>query len=221
MKKIIRRLVTYPQRRYIKRAFRNKTQSEVYKNYIKEKGYIFIHIPKCGGKSVAMAVYGNDKPGHYSASEYHYYDPRFYEESFKFSFIRDPISRFISAYKFLKHKEHQNYGDFYFSKKVVGCYKDINDFVLNWCSPRNILKKEHFIPQCYFLKNNDGLIDLDFLGRCENLAEDFEILRGLIEIDGTLNHINRSPGNSNEVLSDASLAKLKLLYLKDYEEFNF
>ena len=83
------------------------------------------------------------------------------------------------------------------------------------------MKKEHFIPQCYFLKNNDGHIDLDFIGRCENLAEDFEALKGLIDIDGSLNHINRSSGNRCDVLSDASFAKLKLLYLKDYEEFNF
>lgn len=85
--------------------FKRSSQNNVYKSFVHEKECIFVHIPKSAGKSIALAVYGSDKPGHYFLEDYRYFDGDSFKRYFKFAFVREPVSRFISAYNFLSKGE--------------------------------------------------------------------------------------------------------------------
>jgi len=62
---------------------------------------IFIHIPKNAGTTVCYALY-HRYIGHRAASWYRSADRQLFDSKFKFSIMRDPVDRFISAFYFLQ-----------------------------------------------------------------------------------------------------------------------
>ena len=72
-----------------------------------ERNLIFVHIPKNAGTSIikAMATEVENIFMDATIEEYkeHYKD--YWDKYKKFTVIRDPIDRFISAYKFARMKE--------------------------------------------------------------------------------------------------------------------
>ncbi|HSH75802.1 MAG TPA: sulfotransferase family 2 domain-containing protein, partial [Longimicrobiales bacterium] len=64
---------------------------------------IFVHIPKCAGFSVARSLFGNLAGGHLTVRKYQMiYRRREFSEYFKFTFVRNPWDRVVSAFFFLK-----------------------------------------------------------------------------------------------------------------------
>lgn len=219
MKKIYKSIVNYPTRRWISRLlFKIDHSRSVYRSYTYSSKCIFIHIPKSAGKSVAMAVYGCDKPGHYFAKDYFWCDQRAFNDFYKFCFVREPISRFISAYSFLSEGGTAD-GDLDFKLEVLDKYQDINEFVMSWMSEKNILMKEHFLPQVYFTHIN-GKNVMDFLGRYENIDEDYGILRGKLKFLPILPKLNKSKSVYSELQPEA-IERLKKLYRLDYEAYGY
>lgn len=210
---------SYPFRRRMSRYLflidRNRT---VYREYIYEKGVLFIHIPKSAGKSLALAVYGNDKPGHYFAEDYKWCDEVAFEKFFKFCFVRHPISRFISAYEFLNSGGTAQ-GDYEFKNRVLDKYSDINDFVENWVCSKNILKKEHFIPQCFYTHVNGESV-MDFVGRYESIDEDYKYIMGQVKGLPELPFVNKGE-RVGSILNDRSEAKLRQVYAEDFRIFGY
>ena len=68
-------------------------------------GYIYIHVPKCGGIAVSRRLTGFPV-GHKSISDYYRHEPLFAQKAFKFSLVRNPYHRFKSAYYY--HCEWRN-----------------------------------------------------------------------------------------------------------------
>ncbi len=67
------------------------------------RGCIFIHIPKCAGVSVCQSLFGNLGPGHLTLRQHQeVLDSRTFDSMFKFSFVRNPWDRLVSAFYFLK-----------------------------------------------------------------------------------------------------------------------
>jgi len=85
-----------------------------------------------------------------------------YESYYKFTFVRNPWSRAYSWYKNVMRDNSQRT-----SHKVEG-NPSLNEFL------RNHLGKGMLKPQTFWLKNFSGKIPMDFVGRFENLTEDFE-----------------------------------------------
>jgi len=69
-------------------------------NVYEEKKILFIHVPKSGGTSVAMAVYGKHV-AHIKAVDFKRMYPERFGEYFKFAVVRNPYDRLYSAYKFI------------------------------------------------------------------------------------------------------------------------
>ena len=66
-------------------------------------GCIFIHIPKCAGVSVSKALFGNLAGGHSRVVDYQLvFNSNEYSNYFKFTFVRNPWDRLVSAFFFLK-----------------------------------------------------------------------------------------------------------------------
>lgn len=86
-----------------------------------------------------------------------------YRSYFKFSFVRDPWDRAYSWYRnYVRDPEH----------KISGLNRDM-DFP-------TFLEKEAgngmLAPQIYWLKDANGKIPMDFIGRFENLQDDFSFI---------------------------------------------
>lgn len=104
--------------------------------------------------------------------------PRQYRKYFKFTVVRDPWSRAYSWYRnVLREEELMEYfipdGDDSFTV-----------FLRKWAG------KDYLSPQTTWLVNHQGNIDMDFIGRFENLAEDFaEVCERIGHPDISLPHI--------------------------------
>ena len=87
----------------IKLAISTKVLRDPFTDCDREKRCIFIHIPKTAGKSVRRALYATET-FHIPAFRYHACDPEAFEAYFKFSFVRNPWGRCLSAYEYLKKR---------------------------------------------------------------------------------------------------------------------
>jgi hypothetical protein len=183
---------------------------------------IFIHIPKTGGVSVAHSLFGNLAGGHRKISDYQLiYGKRDFHAFFKFTFVRNPWDRLLSSYLFLKRGGY-NRADAEWAEAHLADYETFEGFVKSWVSPETVLTHVHFIPQHLFVCDASGNLVVDFIGRFEQLAEDFEIVRRRLGILARLEHHNRSePRNYRNFYTEATEKIVERVYRKDIELFGY
>lgn len=198
--------------------------------------HIFIHNPKVAGTSMERMswVGGSSHETLYGYKQLGYN----IDDKFKWMFVRNPYTRLVSAYNFFsKHPQRFIHPKFHdpeeykpmlksFSAFVRGL-PELFDFSLNNFSehitPRTQWKTIHIIPQWYFCCV-DGIDQLDFCGRYENLNTDWSLL---------CLKLNRQPKNlptankSKPVkdymsyYDDNTLESVNRLYYRDFEYFNY
>jgi len=155
--------------------------------------FIFIHIPKCAGQSIqhflikSFNLYNVDRRllfvgendgrvdgpemlTHFSLMELlnsGAINSDELEEYFKFTFVRHPIDRAVSIYKFLS-KPNQTFDDFV-KKELLG----------------SLLKSKYYFvrPQCEFICDSTGKIAVDFVGRFEDIESDVRKLAKHLSLD--------------------------------------
>lgn len=182
---------------------------------------LFIHVPKCAGSSVAKALFDGAPAGHLPL---YWYEKQFnerYRHYFKFGFVRDPLQRALSAYHYLLQSTP---GRDQAAGELVNKYPSFDAFVDNWLCAENVTRQIHFAPQHYFLQNSLGSLDVDFIGRHENLDADFRTLCAHLHVKGELPHVNRSAsrgGSPGTTCSAASRRKVREVYARDYELFAY
>jgi chondroitin 4-sulfotransferase 11 len=153
------------------------------------KKVIFIHIPKAAGSSVGELIYGTDNVGHYPFFIYKSVDEKRYEEYYKFTVVRNPYDRFISAYDFVL-KGGKGPADERCGKYIRSRSDNIEDFVLNYLDEGFIYSWAHFVPQTYFICDGDRLV-VDDIFHVENLSNDIEVLRKRLNISKELMVVNK------------------------------
>lgn len=182
-----------------------------------KKKCIFIHIPKAAGISISKSLFDNLGGGHTTLSRYELiFKKEIFEEYYKFTFVRNPASRLLSAYNFLT-RGGINDQDGPWAKININKYKTFDDFMLNWFNKENIWTFVHFKPQVHFLKNRKGLIDINFIGKHETIGNDYKHLTKHLNIDVTLEHLNKSGPKENflDYYSLESFKKLMSVYDED------
>ncbi|NOR19840.1 MAG: hypothetical protein GQ538_07095 [Xanthomonadales bacterium] len=175
---------------------------------------IFIHIPKTAGRSVEMfflkrlgldrendedraqlliadnddPAKGTEKLSHLSASEYvqcGHISQQAFSRFYKFSFVRNPWARLVSEYRYRNFLSHKSFKDFVMHKLPPPGRDD---------------KYRHIMPQTEMLYDNDGNLLVDFVGRFEQLQEDFDkVCQHLGFEDSALSHVNSSDKKSREL----------------------
>ena len=179
-------------------------------------GAIFTHIPKAAGISVCTALFGAEV-GHHPLWMYRDILGAQFEDYFKFTFVRNPYDRFVSAYHFLRAggmAEHPT--DRRFKTRVLERYSSIDDFVNHWLTPDNAYGYIHFFPQHFFLCDPRGRLLVDFIGRFEHLEEDFRQVARRLGSAVELQHRNRTRVTKRG-LSAASRARIHEVYGRDFE----
>ena len=115
----------------------------------------------------------------------HYPDLNLDKDVFTFAFVRNPYDRLVSAFYFLHKLMKLNLTSQTVDNNFFKCTehlknKTFEEFILdssrglNYAAENNIF----FRPQNYFIPNG-----ADFIGRFENIDEDFKTLCSLIEVE--------------------------------------
>jgi hypothetical protein len=133
---------------------------------------IFVHIIKTGGVSICRALRMKDDQLHIPASKIKSITQDKWDKYFSFSFTRNPWDKMVSQY-------------FYNGQ----CYtRDFNKYIDRWYNDKEFVTSHSCI-------HNDYLdIDIDFIGRFENLQDDFDFICNKVGKPKTiLPHKNSKP----------------------------
>jgi len=185
---------------------------------------IFFHLPKNAGTSIIRAMAMDDEERIFmdaSIEEYkeHYKD--YWDKYKKFTVIRDPIDRFISAYKFARMKEsgwfsvsgenglekHDHYD--------ICSSMDINEYTSYiYENPRSYNRWNYH--QTIQLSNKNNEIEIDYFVRFENLQEDLKKI-GIENIY----KCNPSKIEDDRLIQLTKISKMKLYEIYDMDYINF
>jgi len=185
-----RRLQAYARRKpYIDSWTANVTPEQVLDGYTFRKGeFLFIWINKTAGVSVSSALGINkDLYNHYTAMELReILGPKEFESRFKFCFVRNPWDKVVSEYRFrIWTYQNELTSETSFSRWVKLTYVDKDPRYHDW--------PKMFLPQLEWITDEKGEIAVDFVGRFENLQNDFDAISDAIRTDRQhLGHENRS-----------------------------
>ena len=211
-------LVNEPNRQIIDKTL---TQKHSFPSHFDQYQCIFIHTPKVAGISLVDALgFADSHSWHLPLKYYEATEQDKFNQYFKFGFVRNPWDRLFSAYQFLKQGGVSNKDQS--MSQLINHYSDFNDFVAKWLNEDSITSMIHLAPMYRFFENQHGHIAADFIGRYENLQQDYEVIRKRIGTGKTLPHKNASTKNDYKVqFSTKTIDKIALLYERDIVEFNY
>ena len=118
-----------------------------------------------------------------------------FDRSFKFTFVRNPWDRLVSAFFFLKKSDLER--NRRFARRNLSTYNDFDSFVRQWVTRKSVWRFTHFLPQHHFICI-DQRLGVDFVGFYENLAEDFAIVAKKIGRPTALCEENRLGGREKD-----------------------
>jgi len=208
---------------YLQLRKKNASIDELsFKGFVDRK-CIFIHIPKCAGVSVCKSLFGNLAGDHHNIYSYLMaFSPAEFKNFYKFTFVRNPWDRLVSAYLFLK-QGGLNEGDKSWYEANLAQYCDFEDFVLNWVTPENVRSWKHFVPQHEYVYFNNRLL-VDFVGYFEKIDQDFATICERMNLPLKLLKTNKTVNRKKDYKSyytEATRDRVARVYTKDIERFGY
>ena len=179
---------------------------------------IFIHIPKTAGISVARALFGSKGAGHARAADYlATIGAEDFDCLFKFSIVKNPYDRLISAYWYLM-AGGMSEGDRKIAEEFLGKFGGFDSFVLHGLDEA-AESQVHFMPQWTFLLDpRTNRICTDLLVPFEEMDAGFaEICRrlGRNVVLPRLNVAQRRPARG--ALTPDLEAAIRRVYRSDFD----
>ena len=187
---------------------------------------IFIHIPRAAGNSISAGLFGHSGGGHRTAQNYRMIFGRRFWTYYKFAFVRNPYTRLVSAYEYLRRGGHPAWPENRrFGAEVIGSFDEFSEFVLNWLHPdRTNWPQPHFYPQTHFLEL-DGEPAVDFIGCVERIEEDFKAVCDELGKECHLPKKNETPGEKRPLgsyfSSDAVIQRVQKVYRSDFDRLGY
>lgn len=148
--------------------------------------FIFIHINKTAGTSIGKAI-GLPIKDHLTAKEViAKVGQTKWNEAYKFTLVRNPWDKAVSLYEYRRKKGRTDIAarGISFSDWVKMTYGEDKNY--DYYSVRA------FQPQVDWLKDNEGKISMDFVGKFESINADFEQIKDVIGLDTGLPYLNAS-----------------------------
>ena len=187
-------------------------------------GLLFVHVPKCGGSSVEDQL--GIAHGHRSAVYFRAADPDFFARAWKFSIVRNPYDRLVSAFHYLKNHTHSE-RDRAWAADVLGSCPDFPAFAAALADPGfrdRVLAWLHFQPQWYYLCDREGRLLVDEVARLEALdafAARFNAAGRAVTLD---TGVRRRPSERAAwpAYYDAAIAaRVAAIYARDFEVLGY
>jgi len=189
---------------------------------------LFIHIPKTGGMSVKRTL-GINNWNHIKLTRISNV-----EHYFSFSFVRNPWDRMVSFYHYFKLQVERNFGNArpnvnaILASKTNGfggfCASVENSNIEDTVWPKHpdsygALMK----PQSWWLKDHNGNLGVDFIGKFENLDDDFSKVCEITGIDKKpLSRHNRSSHKPYREYYNTDVRNIVgRIYREDIENFKY
>ncbi|MCJ8294464.1 MAG: sulfotransferase family protein [Colwellia sp.] len=191
---------------------------------------LFVHIPKVAGQSIEsvfleragltwqqrqqMLLKHNDNPkygpprlAHLTALEYvelGYLSQSEFDKMYSFAFVRNPWDRLVSEYLYRQYR--CSFNDFLFKFFPI---KSNDDYAIG----KDLYR--HVIPQVEFLCDNKGKLLVDFVGKFENISEDFaKVTTKITGKSLSLPHRNKS--SEHKIKKLLSFSKRKKQHYSEY-----
>lgn len=193
--------------------------------------FVFVHVPRTGGTSMLTAPFlAGDDQGHRTYRELTA-DPDFEPTMFSFTFVRNPFDRLVSAYfHVVECHGFDRYGCFgEFVRRDFGDprsgYRYANTKLLAHRGGHR-----HFLPMWELVRDADGRMPLDFVGRFERLATDWPAVcrtLGVPAFELPLENVSGSWGGARraadwrEHYDEESAAIVREVYRDDFERFGY
>jgi hypothetical protein len=206
--------------------------------------YIFIHIPKAAGQSIErffLQAEGltwesraslllrpnhdrNQGPpylAHLTAEEYTrlgYINAEKFSTYYKFAFVRNPWARMVSEYSYRKKQWKFLFCTFEeFLTTRLPTSKD-DDYGR---TPDDLYR--HILPQAAFVYDEKNNLLADFIGRVENIQDDFKKIAKHIQLsDYALQHINQTTHRAYKDYYNPRTKNIVAdLYKRDIELFEY
>ncbi|WP_435235557.1 sulfotransferase family 2 domain-containing protein [Psychromonas sp. PT13] len=185
----------------------------VYKSFYDKNKVIYVHIPKTAGTSICQALYAGD-PWHFSCNELKLIHPIKFKKYQKVAFVRDPLERLLSTYHYsITHIKENPNTSISFMKEC----KNFDDFLENFLTKELVNEHYFFWKQVSYVN-----CDMDFIGKFENIENDFSNMCSKLGVKGVLEHKNKSLNfNTKTLVKKENIDKVFSLYGDDYERFNY
>ncbi len=179
--------------------------------------FIFIHITKTAGTSIGNAI-GLPVKHHLTAREViAKIGKQQWNDAYKFTFVRNPWDKMVSLYEYRRKKDKtkitsRNIPFKVWVKLTLG--PDSDPYYYN-----NI---KSFQPQVEWLKDDKGVIAIDFIGKFESIRSDFEQIRQTIGTSVELPHLNATKrSNYRDYYDDETRRLWRDWYHEDIERFAY
>jgi hypothetical protein len=217
-------MIELQKRRLIKNG--NGGDRYVYcKDVFNEHKCIFVGVPRAASSSISRSLFGNYAGGHTTARQYRrIFGPHFYRY-FKFGFVRNPYSRLVSAYSYLKEGGHPAWPhDRIFQERINEACHDFSTFVDLFV--RRPKDPEHVLmhPQTYYTNINQKMV-LDFVGCIERIGDSFNRVKRKLGLSTAIPKMNESKKDRMSVASAYQKQKtvdaVKRRYKEDFRCFGY
>ena len=193
---------------------------------------IFIHIPKNAGESMEkkLGIYGESKEALWGVQGKYvlqhltmlqmkrlFLNEVMFKNYFKFAFVRNPWDKAVSEYHwYQRHNAPITFKDW--AKTLPGKLKGSKNL--------HVLEIGHNIPQYKYIYDKKGNLLVEFVGRFENLQNDFDkVCRNLGIKDSVLSNreSTASAGRKpyKEYYDIETIGIIEKIYKKDIELFNY
>lgn len=159
-----------------------------------EKKFLFIHIPRTGGTSIRKLI-GQSENEHMNLRDY--LGKYNLDDYFKFAFVRSPYDKIASG---------------------IAVYMGTTnaDAINDWLVTHIHKLKDHSITRTQYSYVFGGI---NFVGKFENLEEDWKKIADKIGISSKLPHLNKS--GIGDVLDERSRHLIRDYFKIDFETFDY
>jgi len=209
-------MIRYPEHAAAKRS----VPGEVAIKWLVEtfqRSYFFVHIPKCGGTSVADAL-----QGYYLHGKAREWQEKTGAASWRalqtFTLVRRPYERVCSLYRYKTEVGNLSTEQERFS---------LNDWVSEVLEGRDpeLLDTEMALHPCLpWVVDTKGNPLVKLVCRLEEIAQDWPLVQALTQRDVELevkNRTARGAGSTVGDLNDRSLSIIEAYYAADFENFGY
>jgi len=200
------------------------TRSSPYRDRNDRWESIFVHVPRTAGTSIANALFEDGDCGHTPLYAYRAFDEARYRNYFKFAFVRNPFSRLVSAF----HQNRENARNPRKKPWAAQYFSDLDGFIEfvermggNSSYRRVVMAHDHFRPQWEFVTVG-GRVDLDFLGKFEDLEKDFQRISEELGANTSLPKKNSSShANYEHYYTSKAKNIVEKLYKNDFRKLGY
>lgn len=220
LRKTLRKLYTYA----LPTEYRIKLEKALLRPYpdvFDKRRFIFIHIPKTGGKSIGNLI-GTNIANHLKLSDYEAILGKEKIQKYSvFTIVRNPEERFLSAWRYILNGGNGSKEDAQLKNYVTSLSASASNFAIHHLHTQEFAQQLFFRPQNVFLRWSDGMFyDEIIVCKLESLDHDISSLPISELKNRKIPHLNRTTRN-NESISTEAMEAIREFYKNDYDAFNY